>query len=185
MSTVPVDFKTVYPVGKEPFDMVLIAPRGDAFEKQQTWHRVKSLMPPEDASETRQSAESYQAMKGRWDIIKPAYEAWKSGNEVPDDGTPLEAWGGVTKEQVELFRKIGIRTVEHVRDMDDATIAKFPFPNARKLPSLAAEYLKGSDMAAKDAELDAMRERMAAMEEMLEQASQPKKRGRPPKSEAA
>lgn len=185
MNTVPVEFKTVYPgVGKEPFDMVLVAPRGDAFTKQQTWHRISSIRPPENPSTTLAESESYKVLKARWSVIEPAYMAWKKGNDLPEDGTPLEAWGGVTRDQVDHFKKMGIRTVEHVRDMDDATIQSVPFPNARKLPQLAGEYLKGSDAAAKDRENQELKERIAAMEEMLAEATQPKKRGRPPKKEA-
>jgi hypothetical protein len=65
--------------------------------------------------------------------------------------------------------------LEEVRDIDDQSLSVLNWPNARKLPEMAAAYLSGQDGAAKDAELAEMRERMRAMEDMLEeQMAQPK-----------
>lgn len=165
--------------------MVKIAPTGDGHQKTQTWHRVEKLRPPKNLSDRDRAAPTYMAMEARWTVIGPAYEAWRSGQDMPENGTPLAAWAGVTGEQAAFLKNMGIRTVEDVRDMSESAFTKLPFPNARKLPGLAAEYLKGEEVADKDRQLSEMRERMEAMEAMLEaQAEAPKKRGRP-KKEAA
>ena len=175
-----IEFKTEYRTNKDPIDLVLIAPSGPGFERTRTWHRVKDLRPPEDWDDSKQQSLTYRVMIERWGVIGPAYEAWKQGSEMPETGTPLEAWSGVTAEQAKFLKAMGVRTVEDVRDMNDAALGQLRFPHARKLPGLAADYLAGADIVAKDAEIAEMRERMAAMEAMLEETTKPK-RGRPAK----
>lgn len=182
------EFKTEYRVAKEPIDWVLIAPLGAEFEKTQTWHRVSKIMPDADMDPDKAGSATYQDMIAKWAIIGPAYNAWKSGNELPEDGTPLSAWSGVTSEQAKFMRSVGIRTVEEVRDMGEATVEKLRFPNARKLPALAASWLDGEQVAEKDAKILEMQAKMDAMAEMLEEqmkkdAADKPKRGRPAKQE--
>lgn len=181
MTTV-VDFKTQYRTGKDPVDWVLIAPAGADFERTQTWHRVERLRPPEGWGEAERDSRTYRTMVERWAVIGPAYEAWKRGMDIPENGTPLEAWSGVTADQVKFLKTLGIRTVEDVREMTESTISKLRFPNARQLPRLAASFLDGADTAAKDAQIAEMRERMEAMEAML--TEEKPRRGRPPKKES-
>lgn len=181
-----VEFKTEYRVGRDPIDKVLIAPLGAATEKTQTWHRVLKMKPPENVDDRMLNSDHYRDMVEKWKIIGPAYEAWKAGTELPVDGTPLAAWAGVTPEQARFLNAMGLRTVESVRDMGDKEIEALRWPNARQLPKMAADYLKGADAAAKDAEIAALRERMDAMNALLEEqaAAQPKRGpGRPKKSE--
>lgn len=181
--TVAVKFETRYPANKEPQDWVLIAPRGEAFEKTQTWHRVSSLVPPQTQDNAILQSLHYRAQKARWENIQPAYDAWRANAETPIDGTPLAAWPGVSVQQVEFLRKMGILTVEHVRDMNDSTKAACRWPDAHKLPELAKQYLEGKDIAARNAENADLKERIRIMEEMLADNA-PKKRGRPPKQES-
>lgn len=178
-----IDFRTEYRSGRDPVDWVLIAPPGPGFERTRTWHRVERIRPPEDWDESKRQSLTYRVMADKWSVIGPAYEAWKAGADIPETGTPLEAWSGVTADQTKFLKGLGIRTVEDVRDMTEATISQLRFPNARKLPALARDYLDGADLAQKDATIAEMRERMAAMEAMLEEAAKPK-RGRPPKGES-
>lgn len=178
------EFKTEYPTGKEPRDLVLLAPKGEGHLKTQTWHQISKLIPPrtEDVS-VRESA-TYQDMEAKWSVIGPAYDAWKKNTELPLDGTPLAAWSGVSRDLAGALAAMGIKTVEDVRDMGDGAISKLAFPNVRKLPELAKQYLDGKDLAARDQENADLKERLATMEEMLAEAlakDEPKKRGRPPK----
>lgn len=178
-----IDFKTEYRPGKDPRDWVLIAPSGPGFERTRTWHRVEKLRPPEGWGDSAKQSLTYRVMAERWAVIGPAYEAWKEGSELPETGTPLEAWSGVTADQAKFLRAMGVRTVEDVRDMTDAALGQLRFPHARKLPGLARNYLEGADVAAKDAQIAEMQERMEAMEAMLNEQNKPK-RGRPPKKES-
>lgn len=179
-----VQFETRYPANRDPVDWVLVAPMGESFTRTQTWHRVKKIKPPETQDDNILNSLSYKDMAAKWSIIGPAYEAWKEGNTIPDSGTPLEAWSGVSKEQVKILKALDVRTVEDVRDMGDATISKLRIPNARQLPKLAGDYLSGATEAEKDAKIAQMEEKMAAMEELLAE-SMKKKPGRPKKEPEA
>lgn len=180
-----VKFETRYPLGREPQDWVLLAPQGEEYEKTQTWHRIKHLMPRDDVDATTRDSDSYKAMELRWNIVGPAYEAWKKGEALPEDGTPLAAWGGLNAGQVAALKRMGISTVEAVRGMSAAALEKLNWPDAHKIPDMAASFLDSRDVAEKDAELAEMREKMAAMEELLnEQMADKPKRGRPRKEAA-
>ena len=180
-----VEFKTEYK-GDRAIDWVLLAPAGEAFERTKTWHRVKDITPPENMDETIRDTPSMVDIVERWKLIGPKYLAFKAGDEIPETGMALAAWSGVTAEQAAVLRRMGIRTVEDVAEMKDSTTDKLPFPNARKLPALATEFLSGKGKAEQAAELSDMREKMAAMEEMLAEAlaADKPKRGRPRKEEA-
>ena len=121
----------------------------------------------------------------RWDVIKLHYDAWKLGNEVPTTGTPLAAWPGVTSEQVQVLKTMGIRTVEEIRDASEGIISRFPFPNARELQRSAALFLTSFDrdktskdmarLEAASAEKDAQLEDMRQMILELQNSRQGKK----------
>lgn len=175
-----VDFKTEYRAGKNPVDWVLISPLGPDLDKTQTWHRVEKIRPPENPDSNMKESLSYQDMQAKWSVIGPAYEAWKNGHELPETGTPLSAWSGVTPDQAKFMKDMGIKTVEDVATMPDATMEKLRIPNVRSLPGLAKKYLEGESAAAKDAELADLREQIKVMAEMLEEKP---KRGRPAKKE--
>lgn len=170
-----IGFRTEYRNGKDPVDWVTIAPKGEGHLKTQTDHRVLKLKPPEDVSDTVRNSMSYQDMMAKWSVIGPAYEAWKDGNELPETGTPLGAWAAITPDMARALVGMGFKTVEDVRDMGDGAVTRLPFPNARKLPGLAKKYLEGADAAARDAENTELRERLAAMEELLNEKMKPKR----------
>jgi hypothetical protein len=177
-----VEFKTEYPANREPVDMVLIAPIGAAFERQQTWHAVNHLRPRETQDDGVRASQKYQDLMAKWSVIGPAYEAWKAGNELPEDGTPLDAWSGVSVEQAKFLKGMGIKTVEAVRDMGDRTIEVCRWPNARKMPELAKKWLEGQGDAKAAATISDLQEQIAIMREMLEEKQEPKRGpGRPRK----
>ncbi len=178
-------FKSEYRNDRE-IDWVEIAPSGEAFERTRTWHRIKDITPPAIVDETRANSIGHKVLAARWAVVEPKYRAWKAGQDIPEDGTPLAAWAGVSPEQAAHLRAMGIKTVEGVRDMNEGAIARLPFPNARKLPQLAGEFLSSKGEAEKDRMIAEMQERMAIMEEMIA-AQMPEKRGpgRPKKQEEA
>jgi len=181
-----VDFRTQYRPGKEPVDMVLVAPAGAAYERQQTWHRVAKLKPPENVSDAERNSEKYMDLAAKWSVVGPAYDAWRNQQDLPEEGTPLEAWSGVSADQAAFMRKMGIRTVEDVRDMGDRALEELRWPNSRKLPELAKRWLEGEAISEKDAKIAEMEEQMAAMKELLEERMEKPKRGpgRPKKETA-
>ncbi|MDX5367910.1 MAG: hypothetical protein LPL29_00890 [Alphaproteobacteria bacterium] len=174
-------FKTEYK-GDKAIDWVEMAPAGEGFERTHTWHRIKDIKPPEHANP---DSLSHRDMIERWKVVGPKYQAYKDGLEIPEDGTPLAAWSGVTPDQAKALRAMGISTVEAVSEMSESATTKLPFSGARRLPALAKEFLDGRGKAEAQAEIEAMREKMAAMEEMLGEYMAKEKRGpgRPKKQE--
>lgn len=162
----------------EPVDWVLVAPRGENSKSTQTWHRVEKLRPVEGLSDREKEGLTHVDMRAKWSIIGPAYEAYAKGIEIPEDGTPLASWSAITPSLAKVLKGYGLTTVEHIAEMGDAMVSKVPFPDARKLPGMAKDYLEGkgaSELAAQNA---ALQERIAAMEEMLESATKPKKQAK-------
>lgn len=175
-----VKFKTEYK-GDRATDMVLLAPVGEAYERTKTWHRVDKLRPPADWDDDRKESPTYFDMTAKWSVIGPAYDAWKSNMEIPETGTPLAAWSGINADQAEYFKRMGIKTVEAIRDMSESAYSKLPFPGANRFPKLAGDFLAGRSDANLAEKLANAEERMAAMEEMLNATAVKKKPGRPPK----
>lgn len=173
------EFYTNFDSGRA-VDYVVLSPRGEGAERVSTPLRIKDILPPEKPNMDNLS---HRVMVERWKEIGPAYEAWKEGNSIPEDGTPLGAWPGVSQAQAEHLKRMGATTVEHVRDLSPEECAKLPWPDARKLPALAGEFLKSQDAAASQRENEALKERIAAMEEML--AEKKRGPGRPKKEPEA
>ena len=193
-------FKTEYKVsdGKpKPVDWVLYAPISAPLTMQ-TWARISDMMPPERDINNDDEGKKLAFMRHRWAMIEPAYLAWKQGNDIPVDGTPLSAWAGITPEQVRVLQGQGIRTVEEIAKMTDGAAAKVHLPNVRDMIKQARLFLESADAAVaaqkaaqQDARIADLEEKLAAAMELLEQNVKPKRGpGRPlkedqPDSEAA
>ena len=148
-----------------------------------TEERVRLMIPDPARMGDDQDGEKLRFMTHRWGQIMPAYEAFKEGREIPIDGTPLSAWSGVQPEQAEVLRQHGLRTVEQVRDLaDGGQIDRVRLPGMRELRAQAKLFLENNGAAEaaerearKDAIIDEMAERMAAMEALLlEERTAPK-----------
>jgi hypothetical protein len=108
----------------------------------------------------------------RWNALKPAYQAWKQGHEVPIDGIALAAWPGVSPEQAEALRMMGLRTVEEVAGASDSIITKIPFPGSRELRASAGAFLKSFDKQQTAAALTELETQNKALVDQLEEMRQ-------------
>lgn len=138
-----------------------------------TWERVKH-MEVTDAMLAGEETEKLKLMRARWSMIKPAYDAWKSGQDMPLNGTPLAAWAGVTAEKAEVLRRFGIRTVEDVSVLAESQVEKIPLPAVRDMRKAAKLFLESRGSAElaereaeRDKEMEAMRARLKEQEERL------------------
>lgn len=84
------------------------------------------------------------------------WSAFEQKREQPLEGTPLAEWPGVTRAQVEELAFFGIKTVEALAQMPDATAQKFM--GIQSLKQKANDYIAE---AKKQAPLDKMREELA------------------------
>lgn len=163
-------FKTEHKPGREPVDWVHLS-SADAITEtgafaHSTWVRIKSVTPPESI-ENDDGGLKMAALQARWRQIEPAYLAWKNGKSLPDDGTPLGSWPGVSPEQAEALRAAGIATVEQVASANETLLARPPLPGMRALQQQARAWLEGQDKAALQEELSRANERTEAMAEMM------------------
>lgn len=194
-------------------DMVAYGPIGqlDRTINIEKVSRLSKIMPLQGNEQNPAVAMAH----ARWDSIRPRYEAWKTGNELPMQGTPLAAWNGVTPEQADILKASNIRTVEEVAELNDATRARIPLPGLQELIGSAKRYVASSDFAQfqktlvdkdeqirrlersdaiRNEEMDEMRRALAEMRNALA-ASQPQpagevvapapKRGRPAAAQQA
>lgn len=58
------------------------------------------------------------------DKYKAAYTAWKNGQELPLDGTPIKGWGMISPAQQETLIRMQILTVEIAAGMTDEAIKR-------------------------------------------------------------
>lgn len=172
-----------------------------AAQRQVTPYIVDALRPKVSlVGSAGEENPAYQMALQKWEVVSKAYEAWKAGQEMPSNGTPLAAWHGVTAEQADVLRMAGLKTVEDVAAATDSVISKVMLPNIRGLVESAKLFLSTADQAkvaealkAKDAELALMREQMEELRQLVlareaepevdeDGDPVPKRRGRPPKA---
>lgn len=105
-----------------------------------------------------------------WQALQKPYEAWKSGQAEPIDGTPLEAWPGVTRGQVAHFKLLNIRTVEELAGSNDATMDRLGL-GARALVQRAKDFVanKGSGVTALAAQKAELEEKLLSMMARVEE----------------
>jgi len=191
-----IEFKTEYRIGRDPADWVHYSGSDAISENGQlsssTWERVSKLRPPEQL-ENDPDGLKMAALRYIWGQIEPHYTAWKAGETLPDSGTPLAAWGGVTASQIAALKGVGIKTIEDMAGLSDSNM-KNVLPNMRELRTLARQWIDRRPDAERDAEMAELKAKNEAMMEMLAElkaersaevdADKPR-RGRPPKAEAA
>lgn len=149
----------------------------------QTTERVRHMIPDPAKMGDDQDGGKLRFMTARWSQIEPAYDAFLKGQSIPISGVPLAAWPGVNPEQAEVLRQHGIRSVEEVRDLAESVLDRIRLPNMRDLRNQARLFIENSATAKaaareaqKDAIIEQMAERMAAMESLLEERTRPAKK---------
>ncbi|TRD03802.1 hypothetical protein FJV76_14285 [Mesorhizobium sp. WSM4303] len=159
-------------------DWVRYSPAG-FLNANTTESRVEHLRPSKKHMASPQALETV-IMLQRWKQIEPAYDLWKSGNEIPVYGTPLSQWAGIKPAYIALFKQHGITTVEGVRDMVESHLERIKVPNIRYIKTEAGLFLESTDKAksaAREADmqrrLQELEERNAAMLELLESQTKP------------
>lgn len=184
-------FKTTYEMsydkdGKQtgkkdrPVDWVTYSPAHAAMFTTIS-ERVEWLRPPDNIRGDDDGIKM-AAMRHKWSQIERGYEAWKSGHEIPIEGTALGAWPGINEQQAQAFRACGIKTVEQVAEITDAMISRVQLPSVRELKAQAKAFLDAFDrtstatrLSEMEAKNEALAEQLAAAMELLEQQTKPKR----------
>jgi len=125
---------------------------------------------------------------GMWDIVRPHYERWKEGNELPEDGTPLRSWNGANPNQVEILIAQRIRTVEDLAMLPDSGLERMGAVRDAAKRWVAASDTRevASQMATMQAENEALKQQMADLMASLNSGEDSPRRGpgRPRKADA-
>lgn len=182
----PVRFETRYVRNEDgtmrEVDWVEYARRGDA-KYQVTPARIRDI----------------QKIPGLWAPLQAHYEAWKRGQSIVDDGgTPLAAWAGLTREQMEVIKAADVHSVESLAGLTDSQRDRIGLPGMVSIQQAAKRFLDSRSsakvetaLAQKDEEIAALKAQMEMlMEAMQGQAGneeEPRRRGpgRPRKEDAA
>ncbi|MFD9897471.1 hypothetical protein [Mesorhizobium sp. NPDC059025] len=142
--------------------------------------RVKHLKPDPNKFGDDMDGTKLAYATARWEQIRPAYEAWKAGKELPTSGTPLTSWPALNEEQVKLLRQVGVQSVEEIRDLAETQIGRVPLPNMREMIKQAAVFLGNLDTSAaaerearKDEEIGDLKDRLAELEKLLDNRTKP------------
>jgi hypothetical protein len=87
-----------------------------------------------------------QKDKPLWAAIKPYYDNWKAGgSDELIQGTPLNAWGGVLREEVEALKPYRIYSVEDFAAMSDDVMQRIPFPAIASKRDRAKKWLTSKE----------------------------------------
>jgi hypothetical protein len=180
-----IEFETVYPSPEMPIaketDYVSFSAVGNA-KYQVTRMRI---------------VDAQRDLTGLWDVIKPHFEAWKKGEELPEHGTPLAAWNGCTAAMAKTLKSFDVRTVEDIADLTESQVQKIGLGGLYAVRQAAKRWVEAQgtrDIAAalgeKDAQIEQMQEQLAALMEMVQvrtPADEPMKRrpGRPRREDVA
>lgn len=131
-------------------------------------------------------------LPGAWrDQYKSAYQAWKAGNEIPLNGTPVKGWQLLSPAQQSNLIHLGFLTVEDIAGMNDEGQKRYGM-GALDMKNKAQAWLNAAagtgkvaaENAALKAKLDALEEQNALLREQnkaLADASEKRGPGRPRK----
>lgn len=169
-------------------DFVEYCPPGMA-DKRTTVRTVKSVLSVQPNPDPDNTAAQMSLMTAN--VVRPAYEAWKKGEQLPEHGTPLAAWAGLSDAQARELKKAELFTIEDVAAMTDAMMDAVNLPDVRRLRTTAQQWLESREdskvldaLAEKDAKLAALEEQLAEMQAAMSAKpaddDEPKRRGRKP-----
>jgi len=112
-------------------------------------------------------------LPAQWrDQYKQSYAAWKSGNEIPENGTPIKGWPVISPAQQQNLIAINVRTVEDLALMNDEGVTRYGM-GAMDLRNKAQAWLKSAkdsgaitiQNANLKAQMDALQSNFAILQE--------------------
>jgi hypothetical protein len=94
------------------------------------------------------------------DKIEKGYEAWKAGQEIPVEGTPLAQWAVLSPAQRQQLIGMGVQTVEQLAQLPDGGLDSFGI-GGMSLRQRARAANKGS------AEMEQLRSENASLKNQI------------------
>lgn len=97
------------------------------------------------------------------------YEAWKQGQEIPEHGTPIKTWQGISPGAAQNCIQLNVRTLEDLAGVDEDTLRRLG-PGARALKQRAIAWLETAEKHGQPAEeLHQARTDLEAAQNTIEQ----------------
>ena len=126
-----------------------------------------------------------------WSVCEAYYDAWAKGQEEPTEGTPLAAWPGVTRGQVDQLKLINLRSVEDLADANESTLERIGM-GARALRDTAIAFVKAKqgqaalagELVSRDAQIATLTQQVADLTETVGKLAKGKPRRDKPKDAA-
>lgn len=150
----------------KPVDYVEYSPRGAA-DRSTTISKISTikdtLIPVAD-----NSSPAVAMAHARWNAIRPSYEAWKRGEEMPEEGTPLSAWTAISHEQASVLKAAGVRTVEELSKLTSAHVDRINVPNLRSLIEQAKIFIESGDRNRITAHIEERQKQIETQQETIE-----------------
>lgn len=182
---VVVEFNQAYENGKM-VDYVLYGERS-SIHAQVTSARVDELNPEKLRSRGSENQRDLKRafFEHRWEQIRPSYEAWKDGHEIPETGTPIDVMPNLNKAQIQALKGARFKTIEDIANATDSSLGRIPLPNPRDLKQRAVDFLEARNTGKAAAEVSELRAQLEEAVAMIAELKADKpKRGRPPKDKA-
>lgn len=112
-------------------DKVILGKIGDPQYRQEMWI-------------SRLSGERCDDPRLWHELIKPAYEAWKSGEEIAQQGTPLAVLGTIAPRVIQRYRLLNIHNVEQLSAIQDGDLPRLGLGGQRDR-EVARKYLEAAN----------------------------------------
>lgn len=103
----------------------------------------------EDEAESWLAKQQEHARKGRipethFKYFKSQYDAWKDGQELPEEGTPIKGWAVLSPAQQQMCIQANVRTVEDLALAPEDALHQIGM-GARALKQKAVAWLSSAD----------------------------------------
>jgi hypothetical protein len=158
-------------------DYILIVPLGSGGKEQieqvySEWLEQKQRETGRQEIRTGDSSVPMFASRfpDEWlDKIEKGYAAWKAGQEMPVDGTPLAQWAVLSPAQRQHFIGAGVQTVEQLANLPDGGLDAFGM-GGFALRQRARDFLQinGGESNKTTAELEALRVENESLKKRLD-----------------
>lgn len=169
-------------------------PQPDGSQKAE--ERVKWTRRGAQGAETSEAVHRLKRDNGPiWQALRPYYDAWKSGQDAPVNGTPLAAWPGATPALVKAMAPFHVKSVEDLANLEEGTLSRCGVPGIRAMKSNAQAFIDAqkntAGVAGEVAQLRELAQQQAdeieELKAMVKSLTPAEKRGpgRPRKEEAA
>jgi hypothetical protein len=154
-----------------PVDYVVYGPP-DRMNRQAIEARVNRVLKARKPVDGSKNTAEFIAW-ARAEFIRPHYEAWKRGEELPDDGMPISACNFLRPEDVVILKQSGVRSVQELASLSESVIDRVQIPAMREKRTQAKRFLEAQDINKAAAEMAKRDDKIAELERMIAAMGKP------------